>query len=107
MYGLRTQGNLRRRQTVLIHSAAGGCGQFAMAICHAFGAKPIGTVGSASKIDYLLARFPWLKREQIIVRDVSRYAPRLVQNHTLLFLCNLAKQAATSLRCERSCMQAC
>lgn len=75
MYGLRSQGNLRRRQTVLIHSAAGGCGQFAMAICHAFGATPIATVGSVSKVDYLLGRFPWLKREQIIVRDGFRQAP--------------------------------
>lgn len=73
MYGLRNQGNLRRRQTVLIHSAAGGCGQFAMDICHAFGATPIATVGTPAKIDYLLARYPWLKPEQIIVRDASRY----------------------------------
>lgn len=73
MYGLRSQGNLRCRQTVLVHSAAGGCGQFAMAICNAFGATPIATVGAASKVDYLLERFPWLRREQVIVRDASRY----------------------------------
>jgi NADPH:quinone reductase-like Zn-dependent oxidoreductase len=73
MYGLRNQGNLGRRgHCVLIHSAAGGCGQFAMEICHSYGACVIATVGSETKIGYLLSRFTWLKREQIIVRDASR-----------------------------------
>lgn len=72
MYGLRQEGNLRRHQTVLVHSAAGGCGQFAMAICHAFGAKPIATVGSPGKVAYLRSRFPWLSEDQIIIRDANR-----------------------------------
>ena len=78
MYGLIDQGNLRKlrgtgreAQTVLVHSAAGGCGQFAMAICHGYGAQPVATVSSQNKVSYLRARFPWLQKDQIIVRDAS------------------------------------
>lgn len=35
---------------VLVHSAAGGCGLNALAICLAVGAVPIGTVGSQNKV---------------------------------------------------------
>lgn len=72
MYGLRNQGDLRNGQTVLVHSAAGGCGQFALAICRAYGAVPVATVSTPDKVDYLVARFPWLPREHIIVRNPSR-----------------------------------
>ena len=74
MYGLRDQGNLGRRvgQCVLVHSAAGGCGQFALGICRKHGAHVIATVGSEGKVAYLQTKFPWLTREQIIVRDASR-----------------------------------
>ena len=79
MYGLVDQGNLRKlhgssrkAQTVLVHSAAGGCGQFALAICHAYKAQPIATVSSQKKVTYLRERFPWLEEDQIFVRDPSR-----------------------------------
>ena len=35
---------------VLVHSAAGGCGLNALAVCLAVGAVPIGTVGSQDKV---------------------------------------------------------
>ena len=35
---------------MLVHSAAGGCGLNALAICMAVGAVPIGTVGSHDKV---------------------------------------------------------
>jgi len=35
---------------VLVHSAAGGCGMNALAICLAVGATPVGTVGSPDKV---------------------------------------------------------
>ncbi len=35
---------------VLVHSAAGGCGMNALAICLAAGATPVGTVGSPDKV---------------------------------------------------------
>lgn len=35
---------------VLVHSAAGGCGLNALAICLAVGAVPVGTVGSQDKV---------------------------------------------------------
>lgn len=79
MYGLRNKGNLRKQrqnarkgETVLVQSAAGGCGQFAMAICHAYEAKPIATVSSQEKVSYLQSRFPWLQESQIIIRDAPR-----------------------------------
>ena len=58
---------------MLVHSAAGGCGQFALDICRAHGACVIATVGSEAKVDYLLGRFPWLHREQIIIRDPKQW----------------------------------
>lgn len=35
---------------MLVHSAAGGVGMFALAICEAVGAIPIATVGSDAKV---------------------------------------------------------
>ena len=35
---------------VLVHSAAGGCGMNALAICLAVGATPVGTVGTPDKV---------------------------------------------------------
>ena len=54
-YGLVRLGDLRAGQNVLIHSAAGGVGTFAGRIARALGARTIGTIGSAGKVDYLRA----------------------------------------------------
>lgn len=50
IYALRELGNVRKGQTVLIHSAAGGCGTFALGICKQLGVKVVATVGSDSKV---------------------------------------------------------
>ena len=64
--------------TVLIHSAAGGCGQAALKICSAVGATAVATVGSQSKAAYLIQQYPHiLSVETIIVRDSSRFAQQL------------------------------
>lgn len=68
-YALSELGAVRRGNTALIHSAAGGCGLQAIEVCQRLGVKVIGTVGSESKVQVLLDRFPSLKREQIIVRS--------------------------------------
>eukprot|EP00933_Yihiella_yeosuensis_P061313 TRINITY_DN64113_c0_g1_i1.p1 TRINITY_DN64113_c0_g1~~TRINITY_DN64113_c0_g1_i1.p1 ORF type:complete len:423 (+),score=74.04 TRINITY_DN64113_c0_g1_i1:83-1270(+) len=68
-YALKELGAIRKGQTVLIHSAAGGCGLLAIDICLKLGVKVVGTVGSAAKVAVLLERFPSLKTEQIIVRQ--------------------------------------
>ncbi|WMN06835.1 medium chain dehydrogenase/reductase family protein [Marivirga arenosa] len=52
-YGLFHLGNLKKGDTVLIHSAAGGVGLLANRMAQQYGAYTIGTVGSAAKIDLL------------------------------------------------------
>ncbi len=52
-YALFPLGNLKKGQTVLIHSAAGGVGLLANRIAKRFGAYTIGVVGNQNKIYYL------------------------------------------------------
>lgn len=52
-YGLFHLGNLKKGETVLIHSAAGGVGLLANRMAQKLGAYTIGTIGSAAKIDLL------------------------------------------------------
>lgn len=52
-YALAALGDLKKGQTVLIHSAAGGVGILANRIAKKLGAFTIGTVGISSKIDLL------------------------------------------------------
>lgn len=49
-YALRELGNVVEGQTVLIHSAAGGCGTFALGICKQLKVKVVATVGSEEKV---------------------------------------------------------
>jgi len=52
-YGLFHLGNIKKNDTVLIHSAAGGVGLQANRMAKKIGAYTIGTVGSSRKIDLL------------------------------------------------------
>ena len=52
-YALRPLGDLKRDQTVLIHSAAGGVGLQANRIAKKYNAYTIGVVGSEAKLDLL------------------------------------------------------
>lgn len=52
-YGLVHLGNLQAKQTVLIHSAAGGVGLLANRIAKKYEAYTIGTIGSDKKIEIL------------------------------------------------------
>ncbi|MDB5039012.1 MAG: qorA 1 [Bacteriovoracaceae bacterium] len=52
-YALKHLGNVQAGQNVLIHSAAGGVGYFALNFCKKLGAHPIGTIGSESKKPFL------------------------------------------------------
>ena len=52
-YALTDLGALKKDQTVLIHSAAGGVGLQAMKLVKAFGAHPVGTVGGENKKHFL------------------------------------------------------
>ncbi|NDK55668.1 alcohol dehydrogenase catalytic domain-containing protein [Pontibacter fetidus] len=69
-YALTTLGNLQPGMSVLIHSAAGGVGILANRICKKLGAYTIGTVGSISKVDFLLKDE---KYDAVIVRDNAFY----------------------------------
>ncbi len=55
-YALSTLGAVCPGQRVLIHSAAGGVGLQAMAICRTLGALALGTVSSQDKRDFLASR---------------------------------------------------
>lgn len=52
-YALKELGGIRRGQTVLIHSAAGGVGIWANRIAKQYQAFTIGTVGASPKLDFL------------------------------------------------------
>ena len=78
LYAINKANYLQAGHTVLIHSAAGGCGQAALKICAAVGATAVATVGSESKAAYLLEQFPAvLRKETVIIRDSSRFAEQL------------------------------
>ena len=53
-YALRELGNVQEGHTVLIHSAAGGCGTFALGICKQLKAKVVATVGTHDKVMSLM-----------------------------------------------------
>mmetsp|Transcript_1477 Transcript_1477/g.3345 ORF Transcript_1477/g.3345 Transcript_1477/m.3345 type:complete len:443 (-) Transcript_1477:338-1666(-) len=77
-YALSALGNVRRGHTVLVHSAAGGCGLFGLGICKAVGAHAIATVGSASKAAVIRQRFPeYMPAERIIVRDRKKFGAQV------------------------------
>ena len=52
-YALLELGNLKEKDTVLVHSAAGGVGIYANRIAKKFNAYTIGTVSSSAKVDFL------------------------------------------------------
>jgi alcohol dehydrogenase len=69
-YALTELGNLQKRMTVLIHSAAGGVGIMANRICKKYDAYTIGTVGSSKKTDFLRNQEGY---DDVIVRDDDFY----------------------------------
>ncbi len=75
-HGLVTLGNLQSKKTVLVHSAAGGVGYWAMEIITAVGAIPICTVGNKEKVPFLMDHFA-MDDNQIIVRSKKRFKSQL------------------------------
>jgi len=76
-YALKALGGVRRGHTVLVHSAAGGCGLFGLGICRALGATPLATVGSPNKAAVIRERFPDFPPEHIIVRERGRFGAQV------------------------------
>jgi alcohol dehydrogenase len=64
-YSLVRLGNIKKNDTVLIHSAAGGVGIYANRIAKHFNAFTIGTVGSELKKDLLISE----GYDRVIVRE--------------------------------------
>ena len=62
-YALIVRGNLRRGESVLIHSGAGGVGQAAIAIALSQACRVFTTVSTQHKRDYLMRRFPKLTED--------------------------------------------
>ena len=60
-YALVIRGNLMAGESVLIHSACGGVGLAAMAICQSINCSVFATVGSKDKVDFLLSKYPSMK----------------------------------------------
>ncbi|KAK5991432.1 Highly reducing polyketide synthase FUM1 [Cladobotryum mycophilum] len=57
LYSLVDVARVTAGQTVLIHSAAGGLGHAALAICKYLKAEVFATVGSEEKVEYLVTKF--------------------------------------------------
>jgi alcohol dehydrogenase len=75
-YAIRDLGACKAGDAVLVHSAAGGVGLNALAILATLGARIVATVGSETKIPFLMAH-AGLRAEQIIVRDRRRFGAQL------------------------------
>ncbi|KNG83443.1 hypothetical protein ANOM_008035 [Aspergillus nomiae NRRL 13137] len=73
IHSLTTIGNLRKGQTVLIHSACGGVGLAAIMISRMIGAEIYTTVGSETKIKYLQDRFSIPRNHIFNSREPSFY----------------------------------
>lgn len=52
-YGLIQRGQLRRGESILIHSGSGGVGQVVINVCQYYGCKIYTTVGTIEKRDFL------------------------------------------------------
>lgn len=74
-YAMINLGDLQKGQTVLIHSAAGGVGTHAVRIAKRMGCYTIGTVGNASKLEYLQKE----GYDQGIVRNKKTFKDDLIK----------------------------
>nr|CAB3243712.1 fatty acid synthase [Phallusia mammillata] len=61
-YALLVRGRLRKGNTVLIHSGAGGVGQAAISIALSHACRVFTTVSTQEKREYLMSRFPKLEK---------------------------------------------
>lgn len=70
-YALVIRGNLMMGESVLIHSACGGVGLAAMAICHSMNCSVFATVGSKEKKDFLLKKYPCMEGKIFNSRSID------------------------------------
>nr|UWV21335.1 polyketide synthase 2 [Chaetomium globosum] len=62
---------MRKGETILIHSAAGGVGQAAIQLCQHFGVKVYATVGSIAKKELLMHRYGIPEEDIFYSRDTT------------------------------------
>ncbi|KAL9086197.1 MAG: hypothetical protein Q9165_007262 [Trypethelium subeluteriae] len=74
LMGLVDKGNLQWGQSILIHSACGGVGLAAIQIAQMIGAEIYCTVGSETKIRYLMENYGINRNRIFNSRDASFYA---------------------------------
>ncbi|XP_029644700.1 fatty acid synthase isoform X1 [Octopus sinensis] len=60
-YALVVRGQIKKGDSILIHSGSGGVGQAAISVAHFFECEIYTTVGTEEKKKYLQERFPFLK----------------------------------------------
>ena len=75
-YGLVEQARVTRDELVLVHSAAGGVGLFALAILRSIGARVVATVGREEKRQFLVEQ-RGVAPACVIVRDRRRFGDQL------------------------------
>jgi len=75
-YGLIKLGNLQSKQTVLVHSAAGGVGYWALEIIDKMGSTAICTIGNEEKVQFLKDHFSVLP-SQIIIRSKKNFKTQI------------------------------
>jgi len=75
-YGLVALGDVQAGSVVLVQSAAGGVGLMALEILRSLGARPVAVVGRDAKRRFLVEQ-RGLPAESVILREPSRFGPRL------------------------------
>ncbi|KAJ5953343.1 Fum1p [Penicillium verhagenii] len=78
IYSLIEVSNLRKDQSVLIHSACGGVGLASIQICKNIGAEIFATVGSEEKVQYLMTEFG-IPRNHIFNSRNNTFLPDLMR----------------------------
>ncbi|CAG8744346.1 14712_t:CDS:2, partial [Racocetra fulgida] len=71
-YALEELGRLKPNNSVLVHSAAGGCGLAALSILSKKSAKVVGTVGTLSKLDFLNQKYGENPKFTFILREPAK-----------------------------------
>lgn len=77
-YSLVQAARLKKGESILIHSAAGGLGQASIQIARQVGAQIFVTVGTPSKVDFLAERYGIARAHILNSRDLS-FAPQIMK----------------------------
>ncbi|XP_072167778.1 fatty acid synthase-like [Diadema setosum] len=78
-YALVVRGQLRRGESVLIHSGSGGVGQAAISIALSYGCRVFTTCGTKEKREFLKKTFPQLKDENFANSRDTTFEPHIMK----------------------------